>query len=104
MIETIAIESPYAGQIARNISYLNQCILDCLARGEAPYASHAYIVNVLNDRDGAERRQGISAGLAISSQLDQRCFYIDYGWSGGMIDARRHYIAHGLSFIERSIL
>lgn len=37
----VIIESPFAGDVVRNLRYLRACMRDCLRRGEAPYASHA---------------------------------------------------------------
>ena len=37
----VIVESPYAGDIEKNMRYLRACIRDCLLRGETPYASHA---------------------------------------------------------------
>jgi hypothetical protein len=36
----VVVESPYAGNIERNLRYLRACMADCLRRGEAPFASH----------------------------------------------------------------
>lgn len=36
----VIIESPYAGDVERNLRYLRACMADCLKRGEAPFASH----------------------------------------------------------------
>lgn len=37
----VIIESPYAGDVDRNLEYLRAAMRDCLKRGEAPFASHA---------------------------------------------------------------
>lgn len=39
MIKVI-LESPYAGEIDRNIRYARACVRDSLLRGESPIASH----------------------------------------------------------------
>jgi hypothetical protein len=36
----VILESPYAGHVHRNKAYLQLCIRDCIARGEAAFASH----------------------------------------------------------------
>lgn len=36
----VIIESPYAGDVDANLTYLRACLRDCLLRGEAPFASH----------------------------------------------------------------
>lgn len=36
----VIIESPYHGNVERNLRYLRACLRDSLLRGEAPFASH----------------------------------------------------------------
>ena len=80
----VAIESPYAGDVRRNRAYLKACILDCLVRGEAPYASHEMFTRALNDLEPTERTLGINAGLAWGAKADLRVVYTDLGISSGM--------------------
>lgn len=49
----VIVESPYAGDIERNMRYLRACLADCLRRGEAPFASHAIYTQpgVLDDSE-----------------------------------------------------
>lgn len=53
----VVVESPYSAPtpegIAANEAYARACLRDCLARGEAPIASHLLLTQpgVLNDRD-----------------------------------------------------
>lgn len=43
----VVIESPYAGDVERNVRYARASLSDCLRRGEAPLASHLlYAVNL----------------------------------------------------------
>ena len=87
------IESPYAGDIPANMTYLRECLKDALSRGEHPYASHAYLPAVLNDADTAERKRGLEAGHAISRQLlvagycARLVFCVDRGMSPGMMQS-----------------
>lgn len=39
-MKLVVVESPYAGDVERNLRYLRAAMADCLARGEAPFASH----------------------------------------------------------------
>jgi hypothetical protein len=82
----VVIESPFAGEIQRNLEYVRRCMADCLARGEAPYASHALYTQpgVLRDEIPAERTLGIEAGFAWWRVADAIIFYEDYGYSRGM--------------------
>lgn len=52
----VLIESPYAGDVERNIHYAREAVLDCLKRGEAPYASHLFFPQVLDDLKPEERK------------------------------------------------
>lgn len=66
-------------------SYLNRALRDCIERGESPYASHATLVGPLDDRNPSERALGIEAGYAWWDLADYIVFYIDHGWSEGML-------------------
>lgn len=82
----VIIESPYAGDVARNIEYARQCLRDSLARGEAPIASHLLYTQpgVLRDEDPGERQWGINAGLAWGPVAEATVVYDDLGVSKGM--------------------
>jgi hypothetical protein len=67
--------SPYAGTFELNIDYLRRVMLDCLQRGEAPFAPHGlYIVEAL----------GIAAGRAFIPFCHAAVCYVDRGISSGM--------------------
>lgn len=85
----VVIESPYAGDVERNLRYLRACIRDSLQRGEAPFASHAIYTQpgVLDDSDPEQRRLGIGAGFAWWWGVEAVVFYEDLGWSPGMLAA-----------------
>lgn len=82
----VIIESPYAGDVDRNLRYVRACMADCLARGESPYASHALYTQpgVLDDTVPEERALGIAAGFAWRAVADATIVYTDLGWSTGM--------------------
>jgi len=88
-VRLVVIESPFAGDVERNLAYLRAAMKDCLLRGEAPFASHALYTQpgVLNDNDPAERRLGIAAGFEWGEMADAHVFYTDLGWSKGMTAA-----------------
>lgn len=96
----VIIESPYRADtpdgIAANVAYAKEAVRDCLARGEAPIASHLLIAahGILDDADPAEREQGINAGLAWQVVADAVVVYTDRGISNGMslaIDRAKFY-------------
>lgn len=87
--KVVCVESPYADNVRRNVGYARRAVLDCLSRGEAPFAGHLLYTQrgVLDDSIAADRRLGISAHLAFLKRCDLVCFYTDYGWSHGMEEA-----------------
>ena len=82
------IESPFSAptidELVRNIQYAMLAVRDSLSRGEAPYASHLFYTQMLDDNDSAERQLGMDAGLTICQHADQTAVYVDLGVSHGM--------------------
>lgn len=91
----VILESPYAGNVARNARYARACLRDSLLRGEAPIASHLLYIQdgvLLRDEVSEERSHGIEAGLAWRDAAETSVVYEDFGISSGMnygIDAAR---------------
>jgi hypothetical protein len=85
----VVIESPYAGSIEHNIAYARRCLRHSLDRGEAPFASHLLYTQplVLDDSVEREHLRGIQAGHEWLATCDLVAFYIDHGWSPGMLRA-----------------
>ena len=85
-MKLVIIESPYAGDVARNIKYARAAVKDSLARGEAPFASHLFYTQegLLDDGIPKERTWGIEAGLAWGRVADLTAVYIDLGITTGM--------------------
>ena len=79
----VILESPYAGDIERNIDYARKCLRHSLLLGESPIASHLLYtqIGVLNDDLPNERQIGIDAGLQWKEVAEKHVFYIDYGMS-----------------------
>ncbi len=97
------IESPYAGEVGANVAYARRCLLDSLQRGEAPMASHLLFPQVLDDLVPDERALGIAAGLAWRKVAEQAAFYVNRGWSTGMIAARDVYRIEQIPFVIRQL-
>jgi hypothetical protein len=95
-VPIVIVESPYAGDVERNLCYLRAALRDCLLRGEAPFASHGLYtqLGVLDDDIPAEREHGILAGFAFRHAAVLTVVYADLGISHGMelgiADAREH--------------
>jgi hypothetical protein len=80
----VFVASPYAGQVERNLRYLEACMWDCLQKEEAPFAAHRLFPGVLDDGKLDERSLGIRAGLAWLDSADALVAYTDLGISKGM--------------------
>jgi len=104
-MKKIIIESPYAGDVKRNIKYARACVRDSLTRGESPLASHLLYTQegILDDNDPKERQLGISAGLAWLEGVDLHVFYVDHGMSNGMMEAVKKS-QHKTKIVFRKIL
>lgn len=85
-MKLVVIESPYAGEVEKNVEYAKRCIRDCLMRDEAPIASHLLFTQpgILNDKVQEERKLGIRAGLGWHKVADLVVVYTDLGISSGM--------------------
>jgi len=85
-MKLVILESPFAGDVEKNIEYARACVRDSLLRGEAPIASHLLYTQpgVLNDDIPAERQHGIDAGLAWRAVAHGSVVYTDRGISKGM--------------------
>jgi hypothetical protein len=98
----VIVESPYAGDIERNLRYVRACMRDCLLKGEAPFASHALYTQhgVLRDEDPAERQHGIEAGFAFRQLTKKTVVYTDLGLSAGMKYGIKHaeQIGHPIEY------
>ena len=93
----VIIESPFAGDVDKNLRYVRAAMHDCLLRKEAPYASHAlYTQNgVLNDDIEVERWLGIHAGFVWRKLAAKTVVYDDFGISKGMAYGIEHAEANG---------
>jgi hypothetical protein len=82
----VILESPYAGDVDRNVRYARAALRDSLRRGEAPIASHLLYTqeNVLDDGDAHERRLGMRAGFSWIPVAEATVVYTDLGLSNGM--------------------
>jgi len=82
----VIVETPYAGDIERNLKFLRACMRDCLLRGEAPFASHGLYTQpgVLRDEIPEERRLGMEAGFVWRPVADATVVYTNLGISRGM--------------------
>lgn len=82
----VYLESPYAGDVPRNLAYARACVRDAILRGDAPLASHLLFTQdgILEDGAPAERRLGLECGFALAARCDATVVYDDLGISPGM--------------------
>lgn len=99
----IIIESPFSGDIARNLAYARACLYHSLSIGEAPIASHLLHIQVLDDNDPKHRALGINAGLAWATPGVLAAFYVDHGESSGMLAAKAFYKDIGIPITLRQL-
>jgi len=82
----VVLESPYAGDVERNVRYARACLRDCVLQGDSPIASHLLFTQpgVLDDNCPIERQLGIEAGLAWGHEAEATVVYTNLGISKGM--------------------
>ncbi len=99
----VVIESPFAGEVDRNLRYLRAAMKDCLLRGESPFASHGLYTQpgVLDDTVPEQRKLGIEAGFAWRTVADQTIVYADLGMTEGMKAGVAHARGLGRPVIVR---
>lgn len=83
----VCVESPFRGDVPHNVRYADACLLDSLARGEAPFLGHLLYPRVLNDDHDAHRKWGIEAHLAWLHAAERVAVYVDLDVTSGMIRA-----------------
>ena len=85
-MKLVILESPYAGDVLKNIQYARRCVRNSLLRGEAPIASHLLYTQdgILDDNVPADRQLGIDAGLAWKTVAQATVVYADLGITKGM--------------------
>lgn len=95
----VIVESPFAGDTEANLKYARRACRDCLMRGELPFASHLFFPQFLDDTNPAERKIGIDGGYEMWEAFvhPSIVFYLDRGWSPGMLKALDRAKAMGLT-------
>ena len=85
-MKKVIIESPFAGEIEKNVDYARKCMRDSILRGEAPLASHLLYTQdgILDDSNKEERKLGIDCGLIWGKEAELTAVYTDLGISKGM--------------------
>ncbi len=83
---TAVLESPFAGDVERNLAYARACMGWMIRNGYALFASHLLYTQegVLDDDVPEERTLGIEAGLMLGRQMQVALLFVDLGVSSGM--------------------
>lgn len=94
MMDVVILESPFAGDVERNLRYARAAMRDCLKRGEAPFVSHALYTQpgVLDDDVPEERRLGMRAGFSFRAMAAKTVVYTNFGVSDGMMEGIVHAV------------
>lgn len=103
MPRRVVLESPYSGDVALNMNYLRAAMLDCLMRGDAPFASHLLYTQVLDDRIPKDRRLGMEAGFAWGEVAEACVVYTDLGISPGMREGINRAEQLGIPVEQRTL-
>ena len=84
----VMIESPFAAKTLtekqRKRKYAWEAVVDSEARGEAPFASHIFYTEILNDNEPTERQRGFDCHESWMAVCDYVVVYDDFGISQGM--------------------
>lgn len=101
----VILESPYAGDVEKNLAYARKCMRDSLMRGEYPLASHLLYTQegILNDTVPEERELGIKTGFLWGREADRTVIYVDLGISPGMMRGIEDAFACDRPVIFRSL-
>lgn len=84
-MKRVIILSPFKGDEFANVEYGWRCVIDSMRRGEAPWASHLFYTQIMNDADPAQRSLGFACEEAWLQAADLIVAYIDRGMSSGMM-------------------
>lgn len=92
----IVLESPLAGDFARNQRYARLCVAEMLRMGHHPFAGHLLYVQCLDDMIPEDRRRGMEAGFAWGACAEACWVYTDLGISPGMKAGIERWQARGI--------
>jgi len=103
--DRVLIESPFAGDVQKNLRYVRACMADCFHKGESPYAPHALYTQdgVLNNNIPEERKAGVEAGRTWGDAADIIAIYTDLGISSEMKAAISYYEKEGTPIEYRTV-
>ena len=99
----VVIESPFRGKGEDGVLYAIACIRHSISLGEAPFASHLFYTQILDDKDMAQRKLGMELGFKWLRSCDLSAAYTDLGLSPGMQVGISRAKSYGVKCVSRSI-
>ena len=104
-LRLVIVESPFGGDVNRNIAYAQAAVLDSLQRGEAPFASHLLYTRqgLLDDTVPDHRELGIKAGFAWGEMAATVAVYQDLGITTGMRQGIERALGSGQFVVFRNL-
>lgn len=99
-MKLLVVESPYAGDVERNVEFCENVCRYFAMNGHAPLASHLLYTRFLDDTIPHERVTGIDAGLAWARHATEAAFCLRPGdvMSGGMKYALERHQREGRTY------
>jgi hypothetical protein len=103
-MKRIFVCSPYSGDVTANVKFAQEACLDVIRTGNAPYAPHLYLPQILDDNNEEERNTGINSGIAFLEMCDEVWVYLpkDTNISRGMRKEISIAIASAIPVVIRS--
>ncbi len=108
------LETPYSGDVDRNLRYLMLCGFESFQRGAMPVATHSFMTahpaalhffvsDYAKEWDVFSREEAIERGTVLRRRCDRTVFYVDLGMSRGMTAAMQYCKANNLPFEVRKL-
>ncbi len=102
----VVIESPFAAATdvgkEHHLHYARVAMLDAIARGETPLASHLLYTQVLDDDNAEQRDLGMRMGYDVAPAVSKVALYDDLGISNGMLRSSRVWTELGKRVVKRT--
>ena len=104
-MKLIILESPYSGEVQRNLTYARRAMRHSLEENEVPIAFHLIYTQegILDDTQPEQREWGIRASQEWYFKAAMVVAYTDYGITPGMKRGIEHALQHEVPIIYRQI-
>lgn len=115
-VQVVLLESPFSGNIQRNVAYTQRAMADSRQRNEAPIITHLLWTqhhekadHFVSDYDpkytlpNLGRESALEQLKAIRRRVHKVVFLVDYGYSNGMKHGLEHCKKEGIPYEERKL-